>query len=181
MNRKTFLGEAQWRRISPLLPGKVGDPGRSATDNRTFIEAVLYVARTGIPWRDLPKSFGAWNTVYKRFSRWTRDRSPKKAGPQALGRSRGGLTTKIHALTERLGNLVHFCLTGGQAHDSRPAKDLLAGIRAGHVIADRAYDSNALVEEIKSARAQWPPCYNPSSSANRMSTGPNLPEARRAE
>ncbi len=71
MNRRTFLGEAQWRRISPLLPGKVGDPGRSATDNRTFIEAVLYVARTGIPWRDLPKSFGAWNTVYKRFSRWS--------------------------------------------------------------------------------------------------------------
>jgi transposase len=73
---------------------------------------------------------------------------------EALGRSRGGLTTKIHALTETNGNLVHFCLTGGQTHDCPPAKDLLEGIVAGYVIGDRAYDSRALVEQIDSLGAE---------------------------
>lgn len=68
---RTLLNEHQWNRIKPLLPGKVGDPGRSAISNRQFVEAILYVARTGLPWRDLPLEFGAWNSVYKRFSRWS--------------------------------------------------------------------------------------------------------------
>ena len=70
MAHRTLLNNAQWSRISPLLPGKPGDPGRSSQDNRHFVEAVLYVARTGIPWRDLPPRFGYWNSVYKRFARW---------------------------------------------------------------------------------------------------------------
>jgi transposase len=65
-----LLTDQTWSRISPLLPGKDGDPGRSGANNRLFVEAVLHVARTGVPWRDLPSGFGAWNTVYKRFSRW---------------------------------------------------------------------------------------------------------------
>ena len=56
--------------MAPELPGKVGDPGASASDNRLFVEAVLWIARTGAPWRDLPHEFGKWYSVYTRFWRW---------------------------------------------------------------------------------------------------------------
>ena len=71
MARKPLLSDVQWDRVAPLLPGKIGDRGRSGKDNRAFLEAVLFVARTGVPWRDLPEEFGPWNSVYKRFSRWS--------------------------------------------------------------------------------------------------------------
>ena len=64
------LSDDQWAKIADLLPGKVGDPGRSGKDNRLFLEAVLWVARTGSPWRDLPATFGNWNSIFKRFRRW---------------------------------------------------------------------------------------------------------------
>jgi transposase len=67
---RTVLSNAHWERIAPVLPGKDGDPGRSGTDNRLFVEAVLWVARTGAPWRDLPSGFGNWNSVFRRFRRW---------------------------------------------------------------------------------------------------------------
>ena len=65
-----MLNDAQWQRIAPVLSGKPGDPGRSGRNNRLFIEAVLWIARTGSPWRDLPDAFGKWLTVYTRFWRW---------------------------------------------------------------------------------------------------------------
>ena len=64
------LSDAMWVRPAPVLPGKPGDPGRSAADNRLFMEAVLWMARAGAPWRDLPSSFGPWNSVFRRFRRW---------------------------------------------------------------------------------------------------------------
>ena len=64
------LTDAQWDEIADLLPGKPGDAGRSGADNRLFVEAVLWIARTGAPWRDLPASFGNWNSVFQRFRRW---------------------------------------------------------------------------------------------------------------
>jgi transposase len=67
---RSILSDEQWTRVAPLLPGKVGDPGRSGEDNRRFLEAVLWIARTGSPWRDLPAAFGNWNSVFKRFRRW---------------------------------------------------------------------------------------------------------------
>jgi putative transposase len=70
---RLMLRDRQWERIRPHLPGKPGDPGRSGTDNRLFVEAVLWLARTGVPWRDLPDSFGNWNSVFVRFSRWSKD------------------------------------------------------------------------------------------------------------
>ena len=65
------LTDAQWVIIEPLLPGKAGDPGRTATDNRLFIDAVLWMARGAAPWRDLPPEPGTWRTVHCRFRGWS--------------------------------------------------------------------------------------------------------------
>jgi transposase len=69
MNR-LVLGDDQWARIKNLLPGKSTDCGVTAVDNRLFLEAVLWIARTGSPWRDLPPVFGHWHRVYVRYNRW---------------------------------------------------------------------------------------------------------------
>ena len=66
------LTDAQWAKMEPLCLGKPGDPGRSGKDNRRFVEAVLWIARTGSPWRDLPSSFGHWNSVFTRFRDWVK-------------------------------------------------------------------------------------------------------------
>ena len=70
MRRRHELTDAQWERIRDLLPGKATDPGRTAADNRTFVDAVLYVLKTGIPWSDLPPRFGKPNSLWKRHDRW---------------------------------------------------------------------------------------------------------------
>lgn len=64
------LTDAQWARMEPHCLGKPTDPGRSGTNNRLFLEAVLWIVRTGSPWRDLPAMFGHWNTIYRRFRDW---------------------------------------------------------------------------------------------------------------
>src|SRR5438876_80356 len=66
------LTDAQWAKMEPLCLGKPGDPGRSGNNNRLFVEAVLWIARTGSPWRDLPRAFGNWMTVYTRFRDWAK-------------------------------------------------------------------------------------------------------------
>ena len=67
---RLILRDDQWDRIKELLPGKSSDCGVTASDNRLFLEAVLWIARTGSPWRDLPEIFGAWHRVYVRDHRW---------------------------------------------------------------------------------------------------------------
>jgi len=68
--RRHELTDAQWELVKDLLPGKTSDPGRTAADNCLFLDAVLYVLKTGIPWADLPERYGKPNTVWKRFDRW---------------------------------------------------------------------------------------------------------------
>jgi putative transposase len=70
--RRYEITDEQYARIKPLLPGQPGTPGRNARDNRNFINAVLWIARTGAPWRDLPERFGKYDTVYQRFNRWAK-------------------------------------------------------------------------------------------------------------
>lgn len=67
---RKVLTDARWKKIEQLLPGKASDPGCTAKDNRLFVEAVLWIARTGSPWRDLPTELGNWHTTYVRFARW---------------------------------------------------------------------------------------------------------------
>jgi transposase len=61
-----------WEKVVPHLPGKATDCGVTAADNRLFLEAILWRVRTGSPWRDLPKAFGEWNSVFQRFRRWAK-------------------------------------------------------------------------------------------------------------
>jgi transposase len=161
-----------------LLPGKLGDVGATAHDNRRFVEAVLYRYRAGIPWRDLPERFGGWKNTHRRFSRWAKNGvwqrvferlaadadneyamtdstivrahqhsagAPKKDEDQAIGRSRGGLSTKIHVLVDALGNRLALLLTPGQTHDLVGADALLPQMAADLLIADRAFDADKRV------------------------------------
>jgi len=64
------LSDGVWEMIAPLLPGKPGDRGVTASDTRRFLEAVLWRVRTGAPWRDLPEALGNWNSTLRRFRRW---------------------------------------------------------------------------------------------------------------
>jgi transposase len=70
--RRHEIEDGPWQRIKDFLPGQAGDPGVTAKDNRRFINAVLWIAKTGAPWRDLPERFGPWGSVGKRFDRWAK-------------------------------------------------------------------------------------------------------------
>ena len=70
MKRRHELSDAQWLQLEPHLPGREGDPGATAVDNRLFVNAILWIAKTGAPWRDMPARFGKWNSVFQRFNRW---------------------------------------------------------------------------------------------------------------
>jgi transposase len=72
MVRRHGLRDDQWERIKDLLPGRAGHVGVTATDNRLFVEAVLYRYRAGLPWRDLPEHYGPWKAVHTRFTRWAK-------------------------------------------------------------------------------------------------------------
>src|ERR687889_2336829 len=195
------LRDDQWERIAPLVPGKVGDPGRSGTDNRLFVEAVLWIVRVGAPWRDLPEYFGNWNSVFQRFRRWVRSGvfdqlfealsadadfeyvivdgtivrvhqhgSGARGGTktQAIGHSRGGLTTKIVALVDALGNLVRFVLLPGQRHDTVGVLPLIEGIVFGALLGDKAFDADWLRAELdgRGAAAVIPPKANRKATIN---------------
>jgi transposase len=70
MRHRHAISDASWERIKDMLPGRPGQHGGVAKDNRLFIDAVLWIGKTGSPWRDLPERFGNWNAVWRRFDRW---------------------------------------------------------------------------------------------------------------
>jgi transposase len=73
MSRTAVLTDAQWERISELLPSSNGLVGRPFRDHRQVVEGIVYRYRTGIAWRDLPEEFGPWQTVWKRHRRFSLD------------------------------------------------------------------------------------------------------------
>ena len=199
MLRRHEITEQQWNALKDLLPGQEGDPGATAKDNRLLINAVVWIAKTGAPWRDLPERFGNWNSVFQRFNRWCKagvfqtimeklqdpdlsvllldstiirahqhaaGAEGSSAEAEALGRSRGGFSTKIHVACDGLGKPVKIILTPGQDHDVTKAPELIQGSQAEKVIADKAYDSNALIALIEAQGATPvipPPSWKPTS------------------
>jgi transposase len=195
-----MLSEAMWARLSPLLPPQRPRTGRPSLDHRRFLEAILWLARTGAPWRDLPSALMNWRTAWRRLQRWTaagvwgrvcdqlRAMAPeagweahlldstiirahahaagarRSAGGQALGRSRGGLSTKLHLRCDARGRPVAFHLTGGERHDLLGVEPLFEQgvLRTGRqgrprwkpaaVIADRAYSAAWLLEILRRKR-----------------------------
>ena len=189
------LSSTQWRQVESFLPGRPGWVGVTAKDNRTFVNGVLWVLRSGAQWKDLPPGYGNWKSVHKRFTRWARAgiwerifqvllqdpdnryvmidstivAGPSAGGPwqrggqrEALGRSRGGLSTKVHLVADAQGRPVRFSITGGQRADVSQAIPLLTGIETGAVIADKGYESNRVLAFIRDqgAEAVIPPKSN---------------------
>ena len=170
------LRDATWASLHARLCAIPGIWKRDPERLRRFVEAVVFILRTGVAWEDLPERFGKASSVYRRFRRWSRqgiwdvlfldgiptdalgtvmlDSTACKAqrfasgarggGEEDLGRSRGGLTTKIHALVDHRGRPLCYLLTPGQAADCRHAETLFEGVPFACLIGDRAYDTDAL-------------------------------------
>ncbi|BDB63289.1 IS5 family transposase [Rhodococcus sp. RDE2] len=201
------LTDAQWARLAPLLP-RVKKTGRPPKwPKRQLIDGIRWRIRVGAPWRDVPRRYGPWQTVYGLFRRWQRDGTwahvltrlqtiadavdqiawdvsvdstimrahqhaagARRHGSEqveppggvtlepadhALGRSRGGWTTKLHLACEQHRRPLALVLTAGQHGDSPQFTAVLDAIRvprsgAGRartrpdrVLADKAYSSRA--------------------------------------
>src|SRR3989441_3265713 len=178
MSRNLFwLSDEQWARIEPHLPTDVR--GVERADDRRVISGIVHVLKCGCRWCNCPEAYGPPTTIYNRFVRWARrgiwenlfrerairrhadDRlharqsaplgSGRKRGEQkqAVGRSRGGRNTKIHALADAKGRLIAILLTGGEAHDCPIAKRLIRRVKLSkRMLGDKAYDSAELRDEL---------------------------------
>jgi transposase len=169
---------------------------------RSFIEAILYRIRTGCPWRYLPESFGKSNTIFKRFTRWSKDNKLLKIfkllskrtdlewvfidashirahqhatglKDQAISRSIGGNSTKIHLAVDSNGNPIQFLVHDGTTHDVKVASALVDKIDLTDtdvLSADKGYDSKALREQIErtSTKANIPKKSNTLSNNHYM-------------
>ena len=118
--RRHELTDEQWERIKDLLPGQPGKPGDKGKDNRLFVNAMFWIAKTGAPWRDLPERLGDWKNTHRRFSRWAEkdvwetifkalnadadlewlmlDSTVNRAHQHAAGAKKGGLIQHLAAL-----------------------------------------------------------------------------------
>ena len=170
------VSTVQWEFIEPFLPpSKFG--GRPALNPRTVFNAILWILCSGAAWRDLPKEYGNWNSIYHKFRSWIEAGVFEKIlksliddcreyylveidstfckvhqhaagvrkvlGNQDIGISRGGKTTKIHALVNENFQLLKILLSGGQIHDSEVAIKLFEdlNIEGKNILGDKAYAS----------------------------------------
>jgi transposase len=151
-----------------------------------MFEAMIYILRTGVPWRDLPGVFGPWNSVYTRWRRWCQsglwarllrvlrrrargvlrfldtahikvhqDGSNPAGGQQnqAIGRTKGGLNTKLGAWVDARGQAVFLTLAPGQRADVRVGEELPPGLQGKITVADKGFDSDAFRRRLRRRRS----------------------------
>lgn len=97
MNRGD-LSEEQWERLRSLLPPQRPKIGRPPRDHRVILNGILWILRTGAPWRDLPERYGPWRTVATRFYRWRRQGvfDQLLAGVHAIADEQGKVNWEVH-------------------------------------------------------------------------------------
>lgn len=194
--RRHEIKDEDWERIKDMLLGQPGDPDVTAKDNRSFLNAVLWIARTGAPLARPPRTIrpvgygleairsliqergvasGLRGATRPRPGvgnhRQLRGPGPPACGrgrkkgvddDEALGRSRGGFSTKIHIAVDGLGNPIEFRLTGGQVGDVAQAEPLIGAHETDAYILDKAYDSDTVVQaaQRQGGEAVIPPKKN---------------------
>ena len=114
--KRHALTDSQWAQIAPLLPPEVGRVARPSKSNRPMVEGMVWILRTGAPWRDLPKRFGPWKSVYTRFRRWTRQGVWARV-LEALAEQQDGESYMIDATIVR----AHQDATGAKKGDPKPS------------------------------------------------------------
>lgn len=177
------LTDEQWRRIQPMLPPEyTGKKGRPKKDNRTMVNGMLWMNRSGAQWRQLPKRYGPLQSVYARFAKWRDEgiwekiftalsqdadmenlsidstcvkvhessNGGEKTENKAVGHTKGGLNTKVHAIVDGLWNPVAFLLSPGNDNDSTHAIELMnkSDIAGSNLLGDKAYGTKEILAYI---------------------------------
>lgn len=167
------LSEAEWACVELILRHEPRIWKWQSLPLRRFVEGVYFVLRTGIAWADLPDRFGGAEAVQRRFRRWTEsgiweriflavspdgsrvdtllvDSTACKAhrcalgdSSAAIGKTRGGHNSKIHAAVEPDGTVRSLVLTAGNVADCTMLNETLGGLRPRRVVADKGYDAAA--------------------------------------
>ncbi len=199
------LTDRQWERLEPLLPPecppKGSQGGRPFVSHRRTINGLLWLARTGAPWRDIPERYGPWSTLASRCSRWREHglwqrildalqeqadadavldweihyvdgtvirahqhaagAAGSDAESEALGRSQGGFSTKVHVRAEGQGKPMTFVLTPGQRHEATAFEQLMEQgavkrpgcgrprLRPRRVVGDKGYSSRKIRQYLR--------------------------------
>ena len=185
-----LMTDEEWAIFMPFLTTASSRGGRPPKNHRHRLDGILWICRTGAPWRDLPAAFGKWNSVWKQSRRWCesgvwdlllqaladsggaldmlqmidstiirahRCAAGKKTEEQnqALGRSRGGFSTKIHVRCNAAGLPIGVVLSEGEAHDATAYDGLMQQRDSdpGAMLADKGYDSDAIRHDLRDSGA----------------------------
>ena len=181
-----LMTDDEWAIFAPFLIAPCSRGGRPPKNHRHKLDGILWLCRTGVPWRDLPTEFGKWNSVWKQFRRWCESgvwdlmlqaladsgatldllqmidstvvRAHRCAAGegtagqnQALGRSRGGFSTKVHVRCNAAGLPIGIVLSEGEAHDVTAFEALMdqRDSDPGAMLADKGYDSDAIRHDLR--------------------------------
>ena len=131
------ISKLQWMRIFPLIPkSKTG--GRPAIDGRIILNGILWILRTGAPWRDLPEEFGTWQTAWRLFDQWNGDGTLDKILQSLQGEI--GIDTELWCID---GTVIRAarCASGG-GKKRRPGRTRGSCIRS---VTRRVFDETASV------------------------------------